>query len=48
MSEAELLDDNPTRRADVWRVLDLASFGLFGRNLPSGSDCCSINVGLST
>lgn len=38
MSEEALLDDNPTRRTDVWRVLDAASFGLFGRNLPSGSD----------
>jgi len=38
MTEAELTDDNPTRRQDIWRVVDSASFGLFGRNLPSGSD----------
>jgi hypothetical protein len=38
ISAPALLDDNPTRREDVWRVVDSASFGLFGRNLPSGSD----------
>jgi hypothetical protein len=38
MTEAELIDDNPVRRQDIWRVVDSASFGLFGRNSPSGSD----------
>lgn len=38
MSEAELMDGNPDRRQDIWRVVDLASFGLFGRNSPTGSD----------
>jgi hypothetical protein len=32
------MDDNPARSEDVWRVVDSASFGLFGRRLPMGSD----------
>lgn len=38
LTAAELLNDNPSRRDDVWRVVDSASWGLFGENLPSGSD----------
>jgi len=38
LSASELLDDDPTRRADIWRVVDEASFGLFGKRLPAGAD----------
>ena len=38
MSQAELMDNNPARREDLWRVVDSASSGLFGRRLPSGGD----------
>lgn len=38
LSQEQLMDDNPARREDVWRVVDSASFGLFGRRLPMGSD----------
>ena len=38
MTQAELTDNNPTRRDDIWRVVDSASFGLFGKRMPSGKD----------
>jgi hypothetical protein len=38
MDEAQLMDDNDTRRDDIWRVIDTASYGLFNKRLPSGSD----------
>ena len=37
-TEAELLESNATRRGDVWRVVDAASFGIGGTRWPSGSD----------
>lgn len=43
MSPAELLDDDPTRREDIWRVIDEASFALFGKKLPSGTDASLAN-----
>jgi hypothetical protein len=38
MDEAQLMDDNDTRRDDIWRVVDTASVGLFNKRLPSGTD----------
>ena len=38
LNQAELTDDNPARREDIWRVVDSASFGLFGKRMPSGKD----------
>jgi len=36
--EAELWDDSDARRDDMWRVVDPASFGLFGQKLPAGHE----------
>lgn len=38
LSPSDLLDNSPARRDDIWRVLDEASFGMFGRSLPAGTD----------
>ena len=48
LTKSELLDDDPTRRQDIWRVVDAASFGLFGKRLPSGSDWVWSSAGTSS
>ena len=38
VASEDLLESRPSRREDVWRVLDLATFGIGGTRWPMGSD----------
>ncbi|WP_203750356.1 hypothetical protein [Cellulomonas chitinilytica] len=38
LTEAELTEDQPGRRDDIWRVVEQASSGLFGQRSPAGTD----------